>query len=225
MTGQTPSMQPAAPAGGSPVSAPDLMHRAQLFFEEHKKRIGLGVLVLALIAFAIAFNDFRRERAKEKAQADLGLILVQADSKARLDALTQFLERAPEEFRPAVLLEMARASQELGDFNGAIAVWDRLAALSQGTHMELWAKLGASRSALLAGQADEALQRLDALKPLIPDHMKSAVLVQVAAAAEAGGQWEKALAAYQELMSPDSPDAPYLEHKISELRAKLGKKG
>jgi cytochrome c-type biogenesis protein CcmH/NrfG len=183
-----------------------------------------AIAALALVV-AVGYGAFRAYQQKTVAQAEseLGQILIQKEGAERLVALENFLAKAPSGARPAVLLELAKASMEQGQFKKAAEAWADLAKAATPA-MEGVAVLGQAAALSQAGDNAQAVSVLTAAKAKLPKAFEVAVNRQLALYAEQAGDYPKALAAYETLRDlGQRATSAYFDAKIGELKAKQAK--
>lgn len=183
------------------------------------KPLLIGAAVIVAIAAGIAGYRMIQARNLASAQEALGSILAGNTGKEKVAALEKFLPGAPSGLRSAVLFELAGASMNLKDFDKAAGYWADLAAHSDGDERVV-AKLGRAHALTRAGKAAEAVKELEALKQDAPEAFAVPVTRQLALAAEAAGDRQAALAAYEALAKFENiGDRPFIESKIAQLKA------
>ncbi|MGE4296561.1 MAG: tetratricopeptide repeat protein [Desulfovibrionaceae bacterium] len=191
---------------------------------ENLKAIIAGVVLLLVVTGG--YGIYKSVTAKNLAKAvnDLGLIMVQEDGADKIAALDGFLATAPAGLKGGVLLEIARVSEAAKDYDRAVKAWRDVAAMGVDTLTPV-AKLGEAAALAAAGKPAEALPLLESLKASAPKSYTSSVLEKIAAVAEASGDLQKAVAAFEELKNADADQAnkSYYDGKIAALSARITK--
>ena len=169
---------------------------------ENRKAV-IACVVLLLVVTG-GYGVYKSVTAKNLAKAvnDLGLIMVQENGPAKITALEGFLASAPAGLKGGVLLEIARVSEATANHERAVTAWRDVAALGVDTLVPV-AKLGEASSLAAAGKTAEALTLLDGLKTSAPKSYTASVLWKIAVVAEASGDLQKAVAAFEELKTVD----------------------
>lgn len=183
------------------------------------KPILLGAAILVALAATVAGFRMLQARNLAGAQEALGSILASTSGKDKIAALEKFLPEAPSGLRSAVLFELAGASMNLKEYDKAVGYWADLAARADGDERVV-AKLGHAHALTRGGKAAEAVKELEALKQGAPEPFLVPLTRQLALAAEAAGDRQTALAAYETLAKSEAVgDRPFIESKIAQLKA------
>jgi hypothetical protein len=178
-----------------------------------------GAIVVTVAAYS-GYGAYQEHRLT-KAEHALEQAMLENQGTQRLAALEGLRDALPNSLLPRYWLEMAKAAQEQQDWTRALEFWSRLAQDGP-ENWSVLARLGQAASMLRLGQAREALDVLELLSVQAPESMHSVVRLQLAEAAEQAEDWERALAAYEQLKtSEDSPQAGFLEYKTSQIRERL----
>ncbi|MBF0481883.1 MAG: hypothetical protein HQK81_07055 [Desulfovibrionaceae bacterium] len=222
------NLDPTQPGAGQPrpeasqapvaVSAPAFM---QKLLDNWKP---LAATAAALLILAVGYGVARsyRQKAVAQAESELGQLLIQKEGADRLVALENFLPKAPDAVKPAVLLELAKASTELGQFKKAAGAWGELAK-SATPAMGGVAVLGQAAALAQDGDNAQAEAVLVAAKDAMPKSFEVAFNRQLALYAEQAGDYPRALAAYQTLRDlGQHATSAYFDAKINEIKAKQG---
>lgn len=199
----------------SPQSMHPILEAAFKYLKE------IVIAVVAIICVTAAYAGYHAYSAKTEAtaQANLGIILIQANGQERIDRLEGLLNMAPSSVKPAVQLELAQSAMTLGEYDKAAGYW---AALEGNTDndMQIVARLGKSKCLLFAGKATDAIKELKDLAGIAPEAFTVPIYRQLALASEAAGDTAEALKAYQTLGEKQTSDKPFIDYKISQLEAK-----
>lgn len=188
---------------------------------ENLKLIVGAMVAAVVIAGGISAYKWQAQRSARQAANDLGAILTQKKGKDRLDALTAFTASAPESVRLNALFSLADVAMAAKDWDAAAAAYARIES-SAGPALAVPAALGRAGALLEAGKAREALDVLAALKGKAPASFQDIIVLQTVAAAEAAGDTQAALSAYEALQAGETTPNPYYQHQIARLKAQLG---
>lgn len=199
--------------------SPENLHPILEAAYKYRVQLVIGVSVIIGMAALYAGITTYNKRALNTAQTNLGAILVQNTGQDRLDKLEELLSMAPSNAKPAIQLEIAQTSMQLGQYDKAAESWGLLIGETD-NDMQLVARLGKSKSLLLAGKANEAVVELKDLAGIAPEAFTVPVYRQLALAAETAGDTAQALSAYRKLAENPITDKPFVEYKISQLEAK-----
>ncbi len=195
----------------------------QLFEKIMEQWRTIAAIAGAIVVMVAAYSGYGayQEHRLTKAEHALEQAMLENQGTQRLAALEGLRDALPSSLLPRYWLEMAKAAQEQQDWTRALEFWARLA--QEGPdNWSVLARLGQAASMLRLGQAREALDVLELLSVQAPESMHSVVLLQLAEAAEQAEDWERALAAYEQLKtSEDSPQAGFVEYKTSRIRERL----
>ncbi|MES9997540.1 transcriptional regulator [Desulfovibrio aminophilus] len=188
-------------------------------FVANLKPLLIGAAVIVAVAAGFAGYRMIQARTMATAQESLGVILAGNTGKEKIAALEKFLPEAPSGLRSAVLFELAGASMNLKEYDKAAGYWADLAARADGDERVV-AKLGHAHALTRGGKAAEAVKELEALKQGAPEPFLVPLTRQLALAAEAAGDRQTALAAYETLAKSEAVgDRPFIESKIAQLKA------
>lgn len=200
----------------------DELHPILHFLSSNLKLIALALggllLVVALISGYRAWSDSRLAEARE----ELGK-LTAAGGEDRLANLQAFAKEAPSALRTAALLEVATAAVE--EDNQAVAL-EAFRALRDSSEdgVRATAELGVANALMAMGKPDEALQGLKAASGL-PEAYKAPLARARAQAAEAAGQLDEAIAAYEQLRELEPGNAEFMAAKSADLQARQARTG
>lgn len=196
---------------------PPSMHPILEAAFKYQKQIVIAVaLILGVTAIYAGLNAYNK-KAMNTAQANLGEILITATGQAKIDKLQDLLAIVPSDVKPAVQLEIAQASMQLGQFDKAAEAWGQLIGDTD-NDMQIVARLGEAKALLLSGKAADATAKLKDLAGLAPEAFTVPVYRQLALAAEAAGDKTEALSAYEKLAENQVSDKPFIDYKISQLK-------
>jgi len=198
---------------------PESMHPAFEFAFKYRKMIALGVGAVLAGAVIYAGATAYTNRARTKAQAAMGTILLEKSGQERIDALEALLKTAPSSVESAVLLELAQAAMAAGEFDKAAGYWNQLAGETDDDLRNV-ARMGQAKSLILAGKPADAVAILKDLQGVVDDEYSIPVDRQLALAAEAAGDAALALATYKALAEKPITDKPFIDYKIAQLESK-----
>ncbi|MEF2231622.1 MAG: transcriptional regulator [Pseudodesulfovibrio sp.] len=199
--------------------APESMHPALELAFKYRKLIALGIGAVLACAVIYAGATAYGNRARTKAQAAMGTILLEKTGQERIAALEGMLDSAPSSVRPAVLLELAQASMAAADYDKAAGYWDQIAGDTD-DDLKLVARMGRAKCLTLAGKPAEAVTILKDLQGVVGDEFSIPVDRQLALAAEAAGDTALALETYRALAEKPITDKPFIDYKIAQLESK-----
>lgn len=197
------------------------------FITDNVRYIAGGVTVLiAAILVSAGWNWYQND-TMEKAQKELGMIIVTKSGADRLAALESFVATAPSSVQDGVYLEIAANALALGDNAKASEAYARLTSIDG---MNLVATISQSSALLAEGKGAEAVALLEFLENSAPESARSFVRCHLVIAAEAAGEYQKALTTCERMLvaaatpnPADLWDASYLQFKIEGLKAQLAK--
>ncbi len=179
----------------------------------------IGLLILVIIGTGI-FN-WRKEKALEEANMQLGKVLISTSGKDRVAALQEFLPKAPDSMQLGILLEIASSSVEAKDYETAANTYAEIAQKDAKGSLGFIAKINQIDVLLRASKATEALELAEKTLPTAPESMRIVLQESLAAIAEQAGNKEKAIAAYEALLGNEnlSADTGYFESRLEALKA------
>lgn len=192
------------------------------FVLTHARAIALAVLGVIMLIIAVAAWQWYRESAAAAARDDLGRISASGDPAARLKALEAFVADAPAAVYQAAQLELARAAVESENWAKADAAYAAVAEYAPHSPLAFSARFNRADVLLRQGKAAEAVTELETLLSQAPDTLRPFLNEQIGEAAEAAGQKDKAIAAYQavvkELTTIAPAEAAYYQDRIAKLQ-------
>lgn len=192
--------------------------------EQWRLIAGLAGMVLVLAAAYGGYGAYQ-ERRLTRAEQELSRIVLETSGTERLAALTDLQGTLPKALLPRYWLESAKAAQGQENWDKALEFWKKLAEGGP-DHWALLGRLGHSSTLLRLGRPLEAAEELERLRAQAPESMLPVALLQLAEAAEAAEDWERALTAYERLKALDGAGQPgFLEFKTAEIRQRLGGDG
>lgn len=179
--------------------------------------------ILVLIAATLGYGVWQWQESQNtrEAQVALGRILVREAGEARVKALREFATTAPADMRSAVLLELASSAVEAGDVPAAVQAFGELAAGQTDTALGMIAVFNQADLLLREGKAKEALAALEQLQAKAPEALRGLVRQQMAATAEQAGETAKAMALYEELITPVPGSTPRSDTETAFYRARI----
>ncbi len=206
------------PSGEAPEQVSPLLQALQ----DNLKIVVAVAVVILLVAGGWAVFDYNQKSKVKAAMNDLGAITAQKASAAKIQELESFIATAPEPYGVSGSMELARTAFMVEDYETAAKAWEKLA-LSGDESVKTIARLGLARTRMLANRPGEALALLEQLQQSAPKGFGKTILTEIALAAEAAGNPDRALTAYQELMSDEQADRQYLEHKMKQVLLRMNK--
>ncbi|GAU07692.1 tetratricopeptide repeat protein [Desulfoplanes formicivorans] len=181
--------------------------------------LGLGALILLVGAYS-GYTTYTGIQANKLTNA-LGTILLEQDPAKRITSLNQFLQEHPSALSVGPLLELANTAMTSKDYTTAASAWARVADKTEGD-IHILASMGQARALSLDGKYKEALTILEAIDTVSAKDFATPLARQIAFVAEQNGDWEKALAAYQELKAAGAvTNTAFLDMKIADIKAKM----
>lgn len=203
-------------------NVPQKLHPVLDFLVNNLRQIAWGVAGIVLLVAVYGVISHVRKGSEEKAQDELGLIVVQKLGAERMKALEAYVKTAPDALKAKANLELARIAMDEKAYDQAQAAWKALEGMGD-PNLVFTAKLGQAKCLMLAGKNKEAVAALIDLSAKAPKDAKRVVTAQLASAAEAAQDWPTAVKAYQELASgaANDQDKPYLDAKVEQLKSRL----
>ena len=196
------------------------------FLHKHAKVITITVLaIVAVILLGLGYQWYQANRLDSQS-AQLGAILAQKEGAERIAALESFLQKTPAEFKPAVYFEIAFTATGMQDYAKAAQAWKSGGDLLPANDpMLAVAGLGQASALNKEGKASEGVAVLeDLLAKINADQSVTAFIkMELAALAEAAGQWEKSIATYEEIAaSQEGEGKNFFTFRIKEIKARHG---
>lgn len=198
--------------------------QSRAFFDklmEHwpKLAAAAGVFVVLVAGYA-GFNAYT-DRQRANSEQALNQALLENQGPERLDALMRLRGEMARPLLPRHHLEAAKAAQDVGDWATALEYWKLLVELETDTWTSL-ARMGQAAALLHLGQTEEAVTELTTLRTGASGEFLPIVLLQLAEAAEAAGDWDLALRTFEELQArEDGRQSDYLAFKASRIRQRM----
>lgn len=188
---------------------------------DHWQVIAASAVAVLLLTAGYGGYSAYQERRMTQAQEALTQAVLEFQGAQRVAALEELQGDLPKAMLPRFWLESAKAAAQQEDWDKALQFWKMLSEGGSDT-WALLARMGQSTALLHLGRPQEALAELDRLHAQAPESMRPVVLQQVAEAAEMAENWERAVAAYEELRSmEDLPQPGFLDFKLNEIRQRL----
>lgn len=197
----------------------DELHPVLRWLHTNLKPVVAGIAAILIIVGGYGIYKEMHKSALEDASAKLGAILIKEDASVRLTELDAFAADAPEEMASGVRFEIIRAAMEKGDYVRAAAEWEKLGTV--GGNIAFVADLGRGQALFLEGKPAEALAVFEEAMASTPETYKRAVTEMIASSAEASGNLERAIKAYEDLTSGDPRSQSIYRQKVQELKAQL----
>lgn len=192
---------------------------------ENLKQIGIVFGAIILVAAGVTGYRYYRIQSLEKGRAQLGSIMLQADPGQRAVALEDFLSEAPKKMRPAIRLQLASQAMDSGQHQLAAKYWESIASKTDNPDLRVIARIGLAKTMHLQGQSAKGLKALNQLSQQAPERYREQINQALANMAEAAGDWNAALQAYERLKSDSGltgGNSGYLKYKINQLQQKTG---
>jgi predicted Zn-dependent protease len=156
--------------------------------------------------------------------AQLGSILAQKGGVERINALEEFLQKTPAEFKPIAYFEIAFTAMNMSDYAKAAEAWKTSSELlAPNDPMLPVVGLGQASALNKGGKAAEGVAVLENLlnKVNTTQNVSSFIKMELAALAELAGQWEKSVALYEELaLAEEGEGKNFFSFRATEIRAK-----
>ncbi len=194
------------------------------FLHKYAKQITIVILgIVLIIAIALGYKWYQQRHVASE-QTRLGLILSGQTGAARIQALENFLQDTPAEFKPAVYFEIAFTASGLGDNAKAAENWKSGGdLLKPNDPMLAVARLGEASALNKVGRGVEGVAVLEEfLTQTNPDLYSASFLkMELAAMAEQAGEWEKSVAIYEELAAAESGEGrSFFSFRANEIKAR-----
>jgi tetratricopeptide (TPR) repeat protein len=179
-----------------------------------------GLAVAAILGAGVyAYSSHLARQAKLNAENGLGTIIASKTGDERLQALDEFLKTAPSSMKGAVLLEIARTSQDQGDYKRAAQAWNELSLVAT-EGMRTLASLGQSTALARSGDRETAIKQLKDLLGSSPTTFQPIIAQELAAVAEEAKMYPEAVQAYQKLLETSTGrNKAYYEMKLATTKA------
>lgn len=191
---------------------------------ENIKLIGLVVGAIVLIAAGISGYKYYRQYTLETGQERIESILSMESPDKRMQAIEDYLPKAPQRFRHGLRLELADLALKRERYEKAAEVWAETAQKSQKEEIRTIARLGRAKALLRTGASEKALALLQDLASNAPEAFQRTIYLELASAAESEGEWDQALAAYKQLKSQTElggERGSYFQYKIARIRNRI----
>lgn len=197
-------------------NVPQSLHPILEAVVKYKKPIIFGLAAVLVIAAAIGLFRWHHASTLQKAQHDLGKVLMSTEGQERVTRLEEILAESPSAMRPAVLLELGESCMQNGDYEKAAQYYDELSKEGDDA-IVMVASLGEAKALMMSGKASEAYDVLKKLSGNAPESFTGTVYRQLAVSAEAAGNNAAALEAWQKLLENPTEDKEFVEYKIQQL--------
>ena len=194
------------------------------FLHKHAKIITISVLAIVVIILAAFGYQWYQNSRLNSQSAQLGSILATREGAARITALEEFLQKTPDKFKPAVYFEIAFTATSMEDYAKAAEAWKVGGdLLPNNDPMLAVAGLGLASSLNKSGKAAEGVAVLeDLLSKINADQsLTTFIKMELAALAEAAGQWGKSIAVYEEIAASEQGEGKnFFTFRAKELQAR-----
>ncbi len=200
--------------------ADDSAHPFLQKIQDNIKIIALIAGSILFVAAAYALNSLWQDRKINLANTEFESILVHDEPEVRLSELKSFLDKAPARLKGAILLEMARTSMDLEEYEKAAHSFVQLGSLDP--DMRPVALLGQAKAYELMEDYGRAMKILQEESSRVPDEFQVQYLTLLSFNAERAGDYAAALNAYKGLEEEaQGMDAGFIEYKIKSLNQQL----
>lgn len=194
-----------------------------LFLTRHARSL---VIVIALcIAGIVGYWIYASQAEKGRYEDTLsyGKILLIADPKTRLEQLESFAGTAPGSVKKAVWFSIMETAGELKDYDTVYRAWKAISDFDPGIHVI--AVVGMSDALSVQKKDKEALELLESVSGKLKSHEILLVNARIVLLAENLGDYDKAMAACDTLISKssDPKDMSMWMQKRAVLEQKKGK--
>ena len=191
------------------------------FLTRNAKLIAAVLAACVVVLAGYGFLSWNEGKKLAAAQEDLARILILEDSQDKLAKLKAFVPGAPDSMRNSLALVMARTAMKVKDYPEASQAWDVLTGNPKDP-IYATAMIGKAESLSLQGKAVEALAVLESMS-LPPEGMAASLVnVFIADLAERAGEYDKAIAACEKLISAMAVQNPeeieFWRQKAASLR-------
>lgn len=193
-----------------------LLHHAGLIIA------GVVLFIIVIAGFG-AYNHFSGKAEKE-AQNELGSIVVIPDHQKRLVALEAYMPKATAGTRATALFTLAETALAVENYDKAVEAWTAVAKLDKA--LRIPAGYGLARALTAQGKNKEAMAVYEDLLNGITKHDILPVNTEIAWLAESTGDYKRALAAVESILSSPVVSAQDLKIwtiKAAELRTQINK--
>jgi len=188
------------------------------------KLIGLVLGAIVLIAGGISGYKYYRQYSLETGQERIESILSMESPDKRMQAIQDYLPKAPQRFKQGLRLELADLALKREHYEKAAEVWAETAQKSPKEEIRIIARMGRAKALLRAGQSEKALALLQDLASNAPEAFQRTIYLELASAAESEGEWDRALGAYKQLKSQTElggERGSYFQYKIARIRNRI----
>lgn len=200
-------------------AVPESIHPLLTFLLDNGKIICGIIAAIIIIAAGYAFMQYSHQESVQKAEGQLGAIMIQYQGADQIAKLTELQSKAPAEMQAAIDLALAKSYMDASQFEKAAEAWGKIAA-KKDTFANI-AIIGQAKSLILGDKPAEAIVILQKLKSQIGERYQATINRLLASAAVMAGKNELAIQAYQALMTDNPTERMYYESKVAELKAKI----
>lgn len=194
---------------------------------DNLREIGIVLGAIILVAAFITGYKYYQQHTIKSTQQEFEKILTSTQGKDRIQKLEDLLSTAPSALKQSILMEICKRSMNQKMYSKASGYWTQLAETTTDSNIEVIAKLGRANSLRLQDKNQEAMQVLQDLSGNAPQAFQKSINFELAVVAEKEKDWQKALSAYQSLLSDSGFEGKrqqYIQYKISKLKQKLNSK-
>lgn len=196
-TAQADSLLGSLQAEVSAEASPFLM-----FLTRHARSITIAIVlcILAIVGYWIYASQAEKGRYEDT--LSYGKILLIADPRTRLEQLEAFAGTAPGTVRKAVWFSIMDTAGELRDYDTVYRAWKAISDFDSGIHAI--AVVGMADALSLQKKDKEALDLLESVSNRLKNHEVPLVNARIVLLAENLGNYDKAMAACDTLISKSS---------------------
>ena len=190
------------------------------FLVRHARVIVIGLLLFIIAIAGYWVHSWQADKQKAADARELGAILIISDARQRVNKLEAYLASAPQSLKATVCFAMMESARQLQDYPKVYSAWYAIGALNPS--LKVTAGMGMASALAAQNQFKEALTVLDGVSVGANQAEAMIVNTQIALYAEVAGEYDRALAACDTLLTLDRamPDARIWTQKKAELEQK-----
>lgn len=164
------------------------------FLVKHARKIFLFLAALIALIVVVGVFSYSAGSKQREAEETLGKILIQPETSAKLAALEEFSAGAPKKMQTAVFMAIAHSAALQNNMEKAAEAWGKVAA-SADTPTRFVAGIAQATALAAQDKVAEAIVQLESMLASAPSEAKSMLNAQIVDLAERSGNWDKAIAA------------------------------
>lgn len=170
------------------------------FLVNHARKIFIFLAALIVLIIVVGVFNYSAGNKQREAEEALGKILVMPESSSKLAALEEFSLGAPKDMQTAVFMAIAHSAVLQNNMEKAVEAWGKVAASADAPTRFA---AGIAQATALAAQdkVEEAIIQLETLLVSAPAEAKSMINAQIVDLAERSGNWDKAIAASDAILT------------------------